>query len=393
MNLARHDSDNTQEGYTSAHRLLDALNHREPQGIPFDLGGTKVTGIHIEAYKNLMYTLYGEYPEEIPLVHFTQQLAEPDTKLLDELGVDTMGLFGATPPGKTSTGEQGEYYTCQDEWNLRWKMPKSGGLYYDMFYHPLSGTDYDIEGFDWPLGADPHRFDGLGEQLVQAKSAGKGIVLGGVCAGILEMSMWLRGFEDFLLDLALDPEAACGLMDRILGIKLAYWDTALDKFGDHILVAQEADDLGTQTSSLVSPDMYRKLIKPRHKKLFDFIKQKTAGKTKVFLHSCGNIYELIPDLIDAGVDILNPVQVSATGMETARLKREFGDALTFWGGGIDTQSVLPHGSSQEVKDEVRRRIDDLAPEGGFVFTTVHNIQADVPPENILAMIEALDEFR
>ena len=393
MNLARHGTKKTSENYTSAHRLLDALNHREPQGIPFDLGGTKVTGIHMEAYKNLMHTLYGEYPEEISLAHFTQQLAEPGRRLLDQLGVDTMGLFSATPPGKTSTGEQGEYYTYQDEWCLKWRMPKSGGLYYDMFYHPLSGTDCDLEGFDWPLGADPHRFDGLDEQLAQAKSAGKGIVLGGVCAGIFEMSLWLRGFEDFLSDMVLDPGAACGLMDRILEIKLAYWDTALDRFGDHILVAQEADDLGTQTSSMISLDMYRQLIKPRHKKLFDFIKQKTAGKAKIFLHSCGNIYGLIPDLIDAGVDILNPVQVSATGMETGRLKKEFGDALTFWGGGIDTQTVLPHGSVQKVRDEVRRRIDDLAPGGGFVFATVHNIQADVPPENILAMVKALDEFR
>ena len=154
----------------------------------------------------------------------------------------------------------------------------------------------------------------------------------------------------------------------------------------------EADDLGTQERPLISPDLYRKRIKPRHRRIFETIRKASAHKVFIFFHSCGSIRELIGDLIEIGVDALNPVQVSAKGMDTKRLKAEFGGELCFWGGGVDTQRVLPYGSPRQVKDEVRRRIEDLAPGGGFVFSAVHNIQADVPPENIMAMWEALQEY-
>ena len=380
--------------YTSADRLIDALNHREPQGIPFDLGGTKVTGIHINAYRRIMERLFGEAPKEVPLAHFTQQLAKIDDRLLSHFEVDTAGVFTSTPAGKPPRKEQDEdYLEYWDEWSIGWKMPQGHGLYYDMFYHPLVDGQDDLDSFPWPNGRDPVRFEGVKEEALVAKEAGKAVTLGGICAGIFELGLWLRGFENFFTDLVLNPGMACGLMDRILEVKMAYWDTVLDMIGDHVLVVQEADDLGTQTSSLISLEMYRKLIKPRHKRLFQFIKEKTSGKVKIFLHSCGNIAQFIPDFIDAGVDILNPVQTSTEEMEPAKLKKAFGDAITFWGGGVDTQRILPYGSPEEVKDDVRRRIDDLAPGGGFVFATVHNIQADVPPENIIAMVEALDEYR
>ena len=213
----------------------------------------------------------------------------------------------------------------------------------------------------------------------------------GVSAGILEMALRLRGFEQLFMDFVLDPELVCGLLDRIVEIKSVFWQEALEQVGDEVLVAIEADDLGTQNSLLISPDMYRQYVKPRHKKLFSFIKSK-APHIKVFLHSCGAVKPLIPDLIEAGVDILNPVQVSASNMDTKVLKKEFGDVLTFWGGGVDTQRVLPFGTPHEVREEVKRRIDDLAPGGGFVFNTIHNIQADVPPENIEAMLETLERY-
>ena len=151
------------------------------------------------------------------------------------------------------------------------------------------------------------------------------------------------------------------------------------------------DDLGTQGGPLISPDMYRRLIKPRQQELFSFIKKK-APHAKIFFHSCGSVYHFIGDLIEAGVDILNPVQVAAADMDSKRLKKEFGNDVVFWGGGVDTQRVLPYGTPQEVRDEVKRRLDDLAPSGGFVFATVHNIQGDVPPENIVAMWETLQEY-
>jgi len=168
---------------------------------------------------------------------------------------------------------------------------------------------------------------------------------------------------------------------------------ALDVVGDNVLVISEADDLASQNSLLVSANMYRQFIKPRHKKLFSYIKSKAQNKVYIFYHTCGAVKELIPDLIEAGVDILNPVQVNAKGMDSKELKKLFGKDITFWGGGVDTQHILPHGTPQEVRDETKRRIEDLAPGGGFIFNPVHNVQRDVPPENYMAMWETLQEYK
>jgi uroporphyrinogen decarboxylase len=180
------------------------------------------------------------------------------------------------------------------------------------------------------------------------------------------------------------------MMDKVLELKWAYWGKCLEILGDTADVVQEADDFAGQHGLLISPRTYRNLVKPRHKELFDFIHKRT--KAKVFFHSCGSVRPVIPDLIEIGVDILNPVQVSAAGMDSAELKREYGKDLTFWGGGIDTQNVLGTGTPQQVREEVRRRVEDLMPGGGFVFAAVHNIQGNVPPENIVAMWEALQEY-
>ncbi|MCB0059690.1 MAG: hypothetical protein KDE45_21775, partial [Caldilineaceae bacterium] len=176
-------------------------------------------------------------------------------------------------------------------------------------------------------------------------------------------------------------------MDTIIDLKLAYWEVALPLVGDYADVVQEADDLAGQFGLLINPETYRKIIKPRHKKIMDFIKARTDAK--IFFHSCGAIREIIPDMIEIGIDIINPVQVSAVGMESSALKRDFGKDMTFWGGLVDTQGVFTTGTPDEVREEVRRRIDDLGANGGFVAAAVHNIQANVPPENIMAMWETL----
>ena len=180
-------------------------------------------------------------------------------------------------------------------------------------------------------------------------------------------------------------------MDKMLEMKMQFWDAILGKWGDKLDIVQEQDDMGTQTGLLISPELYRKMIKPRQKILFDHIKKK-APHIKIFFHSCGSIRPIIADLIEVGADILNPVQVSAAGMEATRLKKDFGKDITFWGGGIDTQYTLPKGSAEDVKNEVRRRIDELGPGGGFVFAPVHNIQAEVPPENLIAMWETILKY-
>jgi uroporphyrinogen decarboxylase len=201
----------------------------------------------------------------------------------------------------------------------------------------------------------------------------------------------LRGYEQFLVDLASDPVLAETLLDKNLELAIQFWDAYLSEVGEYVQVAAQGDDLGMQTGSIISPRMYRKYIKPRHTQLFNFIRSKT--KAKIFLHSCGSVYNLIPDLIEAGVEILSPVQFTAANMDLARLKKDFGKDLTFWGGGVDTQQVLPHASLQEIRKSVSRSIDIMAPGGGFVFVPVHNIQADITPERIEAVYQTAIQKR
>ena len=200
----------------------------------------------------------------------------------------------------------------------------------------------------------------------------------------------MRGFENYFSDFAANEDLLVGLMRKVMELKMAYWEKALALVGDHADVVGEADDFAGQYRMLISPGMYRRIVKPLHKELFDFIHART--KAKIFFHSCGSIRPVIPDLIEIGVDIINPVQVSATGMDSAELKREFDKDIVFWGGGVDTQRVLGDGTPEQVREDTRRRIEDLAPGGGFVFATVHNIQGNVPPENIMAMWETLQEY-
>jgi uroporphyrinogen decarboxylase len=209
---------------------------------------------------------------------------------------------------------------------------------------------------------------------------------------VFDGSFFIRGFENFYLDLAGNPEVACYLMDTMVDLQLQYWEMALQELGDEVLIVRLGDDLGEQTKTRISPRMYRKFIKPRHEKLFSSLKKMAEGDLYIFLHSDGAIAKLIPDLIEIGVDILNPIQYTATGMDTKSLKQEFGNDITFWGGAIDPQGTLPNGTPQQVKDEVKRHIDDLAPGGGFVFCQIHNYQDDIPPQNIMAVYEALTEY-
>jgi len=216
-------------------------------------------------------------------------------------------------------------------------------------------------------------------------------------AGFTENSLRIRGYENWFLDTLMDPGGVEALLEMILDDKMKYWDAVIDwalRTGNEqkIQVVSECDDLGAQDSTILEPDMLRAIVIPRMKRLFTRIKQRLPH-VKIFLHCCGAIRPIIPDLIDAGVDILNPVQFTAKNMELKGLKKDFGKDITFWGGGVDTQSTLNKGTPQQVRDEVKRIIDLMAPGGGFVFAPVHNVQEDVPPENFWAMWDALDEYR
>ena len=253
-------------------------------------------------------------------------------------------------------------------------------------YHVLGHGLEDFKAFNFPDPVDGHRFENLRRDAEAAVERGKAVALAGLCPGILEVVAWTRGFEQFYVDLALNPDIVAYMLDRLVEFKCAFWRRALGEIGHLVDVVIEADDLGGQNSLLFSPDTYRKIVKPRHKELFSFVKEQAP--VKVFFHSCGAIRPLIGDLIDAGIDILNPIQISSPGMNPKALKAEFGRDLVFWGGGVDTQVVLGTGTPEEVKADARRNIEALAPGGGFVFAAVHDIQANVPSENIMAMREA-----
>ncbi len=379
----------------SRQRVKMALNHQEPDRIPFDLGGTVLTSIHVNAYRNLRRYL-GLPDKQVGVMDVFQQIADVDDDVRQRLGCDCRNVAprsSATFKIVVDEDSMPGYRFFYDEWGIGWRMPKDGGFYYDMFAHPFANSTSieDIKNFPWPNPVDPARFTGLKDRArYVAEDLGEPVILGGLAAGFVELAAWTRGFARFYPDLVTNLDWMAYLMDTIVDLKLAYWEVALPLVGDYADVVQEADDLAGQFGLLISPETYRRVVKPRHKKIMDYIKARTDAK--IFFHSCGAIREIIPDLIEIGIDIINPVQVSAVGMESAALKRDFGKDITFWGGLVDTQGVFTAGTPAEVREEVRRRIDDLGAGGGFVAATVHNIQANVPPENIMAMWETLQEY-
>ncbi|MGI6778535.1 MAG: uroporphyrinogen decarboxylase family protein [Acetivibrionales bacterium] len=377
----------------SRERLELSLNHKEPDMIPIDIGASLITGINKMAYNKLIEYL-GMEKEENPMFDVVQQLVTPSRSFLEKFEIDVWNVSPSNPRNwRLEIKQEGDYNTFVDDWGIKWKMPVEGGHYFDMATHPLEDAQRktDVLRHRFPDALDDVRYTGMRERAQKLYDAGKGILVSSISAGIFELGTWLMGYESFLSDLAFGGEAALKVLDKALDIKLQYWDRVLDETGDLIQVVQEADDLGTQNSLIISPSLYRKYIKPLHKELFSFIHSKT--KAKIFLHCCGSIIDLIPDLIEVGLDIINPVQFNAARMDAANLKKTFGKDLTFWGGGVDTQKILPFGTPQEVSDNVKRQIEILAPGGGFVFNTVHNIQSDVPPENLMAMFETFKQYR
>ena len=376
---------------TSRERLLAAVNHQEPDRIPFDLGSTQVTGIHVVAYRRLRNYL-GLPPAEPRLCDVVQGLALPDDDIVERLGVDVRGLFPLNSHNwKIDIRDAGAHGEFVDEWGMTQQRPREEGLYFSIVRSPLDReglTAGDVREHRWPDTGDPRRIEGLRELAQAYRGQGRAVMIKGVLAGIFEMSQRVRGVERFMVDLASDERMTCAILDAMVELKLRFWELALPRLGDLVDVVSEADDYATQTSQLISPRMFRRIFKPRLQTLFSRIHQ-LAPHAKLFFHSDGNIRPILPDLIEIGIDILNPVHITAAGMEATALKRDFGGDVCFWGGGVETQNVLPFGTPQEVRDNVHRNVDALAPGGGYVFNTIHNVQADVPPENIVAMIEAL----
>ena len=368
---------------TSRERVLTCLAHKEPDRVPLDLGGTPTT-IEKVPYDELKRYL----KMDIETKTFTRDHVEPDEKILQFFGIDTRYL--RLKPSKSWKLKFEPDNSYVDEWGVRWKKPKSS-LYYDPVGHPLKDAKIDdLKKYKWPDPHDKTRVEGLREKAEYLyKKTDYAIVCDMVGVGIFETAWILRGLEKFLEDLILNKEFAFLLLEKVTEIKIGLYSEFLDAVGRYAHVVMVSDDLGTENGLIISPSLYREMIKPFHKKLWQSIKKKTDAY--LFLHSCGSVYKLIPDLIELGIDILNPVQVAAKDMDTERLKKEFGEKLSFWGG-IDTQKILPYGKEKDVEEEVKKRIKDLAPGGGYVLCAVHNIQAGVKPENIVRMYEAAKKY-
>jgi uroporphyrinogen decarboxylase len=377
----------------SRERVLKTLNHEEPDRIPFDLGATVASGIHVTAYRKLRHFL-GLPAGEPRIEDVIQQLATIDDDVAGRLQTDCRNVAPRSSSiYNLELRREGDYSAYTDEWGIDWRMPREGGFYYDMYRHPMAAAESiaDVADYAWPDPTDPQRFAGLRERARAAHEQGRVVLLGGLCAGVSEMHSWLRGYAQYYTDFYLKPELSEYVMDKVVDLKIAYWERALSEAGEYVNIVTEADDMAGQKRLLISPDIYRRFIKRRHAQIHGFIK-KQAPAVKIWFHSCGAIRPLIGDLIETGIDILNPVQKSAAGMDLVELKRDFGKDITFWGGGVDTQRVFGTGTPQQVHDDVKRSIDALAPGGGYVFATVHNTQANVPPENFVAMWETLQEY-
>ena len=404
----------------SRERVLTALDHGEPDRVPVDLSGHRSSGMAAIAYAELRKFL-GLAETPVRVYDPIQQLAIVDEDVLELFGVDTIELGRAfalnddawvdwTLPDGTpcqmpvwARPERGK-----GEWVLRSKsgrviarMP-DGALYFEQAYYPFAdphGPETIAEAMDesmWtaiasppgPLAEGPEGLKALslGAKALRAKN--DRAIVGLFGGNLLEIGQFLYRNDNFFILLASEPQKAHDFLDQLVEIHLAKLERFLGAVGRYIDIINFGDDLGMQTGPQLSPQMYREFFQPRHKIMWS--RAKELADVKVMLHCCGGVRELMPDLIDAGLDAINPVQVSCRRMAAKELKAEFGKDLTFWGGGCDTQSILPCETPERVKQHVQEQVGILSPGGGFVFQQVHNILANVPPENMVAMFEAVN---
>lgn len=410
---------------TSRQHILSAIAHEQPEKVPVDFGATPSSGISAIAYSNLkQYT--GETGRPVKVYDVVQQLAEPEEHFLDLFGIDAIDV------GRAFTQDPSEWYdiTLQNGlpgqypfWfrpvlksDKAWYAPGPDGrfiakmphfaTFFDQIYFPyLEGYPETYKDLDkamaqsmwaafptppWHKSSEKFSWPGLRDRCIQLKKETDRALLFGVGGNLFEWGTFLRRMDNFLMDLVLDPAGVEKLLDALMEVHLATLEKVCHWVGDVVDIVRFGDDLGAQNGPFMDPVIYRKLFKPRHTQLCDYVHKNS--KMHTYLHSCGSIYQVIPDLIEAGFEILNPVQTNAADMEPERLKKEFGKDITFWGGGIETTTVLNKGAPGEVREMVLKRLEIFAPGGGYVFNTVHNILPDVPPQNIIAMFEAIKEF-
>jgi len=379
------------KGMTPRERVVAALAHREPDRVPIGFGCLH-DSIHLFGYRKLKTRLglgNGEDRIQDPF----QQNVFPDPRMLERFGADCLPLYAK--PAKPFTMRyytEGGFRKYKDEWGTVYRQPLESGIWFDFESTIWAGKSAEeIKKHKLPDPAEPSRFEGLRAEAQRLlRETDKAIVAHAPTGGIVEHSYWLRGMQDSYMDMAADPAMVELVAERVVEWLEVYWTQYMKEIGDLVQVVQMGDDLGGQDGPLFSPAIYRTYFKPREKRLIDIVRK--YSKAKIYFHSCGAIREYIPDLIEIGVDALNPVQVQARNMDSAGLKKDFGKDMGFWGGGANPVAIMCQGKPEDVRREVKRRVGDLAPGGGFVFASVHNIQSDVPPENVEAFFDSAMEF-
>ena len=395
---------------TSRERVRAALAHKEPDRTPLDLGATESSGMTGIAYNRLRAHL--GLPGTARIFDTYQQVALIERPLLDAFEIDAVALHFEPRRWKASTLGDGGPCEVPEGWDEKFladgsrevraadgrlaaRMP-AGGVYYEPGDPPLASVSMDeispelpcIAGFDLPGFSDESWQERAGRAKA-LRETGRAVV-GNLCCHFLAAGQLLRGYDTFMCDMLAEPELAQALMEALCQAYIERADAYVKWLGPYLDVILVNDDLGTQNGPMLSLEAYRRIIKPYQKRLFGHLRRIFNGA--LLMHSCGAISDFIPDLIEAGVQAINPVQISARGMEPDRLKREFGKDIVFWGGGCDTQTVLNKGSREAVRQHVRNNVRVFGKGGGFVFTQVHNIQPDVPPENVVEMVRALREM-
>ncbi|MCC6696261.1 MAG: methyltransferase [Candidatus Hydrogenedentes bacterium] len=408
---------------TSRERVLASLNHREPDRVPIDLSGHRSSGIAAMAYPKLREAL-GLPPVTVRVYDPVQQLAIVDADALDRLHIDTIEL------GRAFALEDAHW----DDWILPdgtpckmpiWALPErngnrwvirsksgrviatmpDGAWYFEQAYYPffergaLGDIPTAMDECMWcavasppgPLASGPEGLQRLAAGAQTLRASTDRAIIGLFGGNTLEMGQFFWRNDGFLMMLAEDPDKVHAFLDKLLELHLSNLERFLGAVGDSIDIILFGDDLGSQAGPQISPAMYREYFKPCHQTMWK--RAKELADVKIMLHCCGGVRELLPDLIDAGLDAINPVQISCAGMDATSLKRDFGKDITFWGGGCDTQRILPLGTPEEVRRHVQEQVRALRTGGGFVFQQVHNILANVPAENLVAMYDAVWEMK
>ncbi len=399
----------------SKERVKMVFEHKEPDRVPIDLGSIGPSGISAIAYNKLCEYLGIKCSCRIFDVY--QQIVIPDEPVLKRFNVDLKAILPRVDKWREERLADSSICYVPDKWRpvilpdgskiaydgdiVVAKMPYKG-YYFDHVYRPLEdATIEDLDDFVWPAPfsfyklPDVNNLDiylnGLEEEAKYWSQNSNYALVGNFGGSIYEAATGLMGYERFLVDIVKNRKFVEKLLDKLVKVNIEYAKRYLDRVVDYVdIIMVGGEDIGMQSGLEINPELYREIVKPRQKKLWQFIKENS--KAYLVVHCCGSISEVIDDFIEMGIDAINPVQVSAANMDSKMLKSKFGNKITFWGGGCDTQRALPGGTPKDVEEEVKRRIKDFAPDGGFIFNQVHIIQPNISPENIISLFDSAYKY-